>query len=204
MGLGKVELSFTAWNPKEIRDPKSPRWVVLGKSNVGKSSFLNALVHPAKVFKVGSRPGVTTGIVAAQVLLGQSKNSALEIVDTPGFGFTIRSREDQKRWSELLDVLKSQQTHFEKPCFWLWLVDPMADFENDEKNLLSWLGDLDFGVVFTKCDRVQKKMHFDVKKRWAPLLEASPREPFWISAKKGEGFEEIFRFARHYVKGSPS
>jgi GTP-binding protein len=201
MGLGKTELHFTAWNPREIQPPVSPRWIVLGKSNVGKSSFLNALVHPHKVFKVGSKPGVTTGIIAAHVQLGKTKQSCLEIVDTPGYGFTVRRQTDKERWGELLDTLAQQKQSAKFPSFWLWLIDPLTDYDQEEEKLLDWLRSQDFVVVFTKCDRIKASMRNDVLKRWSHLLSCSPRDPFWVSAQKGEGFEEVFRFARHYVKG---
>jgi GTP-binding protein len=203
MGLGKVEVFFTAWNPVEIPVPQQPRWIVLGKSNVGKSSFLNALVHPFKAFKVGSRPGVTVGVIGAFCQLGKSPKSRIELLDTPGYGFSVRKTEDKLRWGQLAQTLLNQKKSSKVPCFWLWLVDPLADFDQEEEQLLEWLEAQDFAIVFTKCDRINAGLKKESLKRWQSVLQASPREPFWVSSLKGEGFEEIFRFARHYVKGIP-
>ena len=81
MGLSEVapEVSFTVWNPEDLPEGRVPRWAVLGRSNVGKSSFLNALTHPKSLFRTGRRPGVTVGLIGVHMQLTKSSRSQFRL-----------------------------------------------------------------------------------------------------------------------------
>ena len=68
MGLGQAKVSFTVLRAQDLPVAKYPRWAVIGRSNVGKSSLLNALVHPKKLFRTGSTPGLTQGLIGVEVI----------------------------------------------------------------------------------------------------------------------------------------
>src|SRR5688572_850520 len=98
MGLGKASLSLSKLPTQEWVLPELPTWLVLGKSNVGKSSLLNALIHPQEIFRHGNTPGVTRGLVGATVSMGRKE---FFILDLPGWGYSVRSPIEQKSWDEL-------------------------------------------------------------------------------------------------------
>ena len=108
MGLGPAELAFTILRPDEVPLAKYPRWAVLGRSNVGKSTFLNALTHPHVFFKTGKNPGVTRGLIGVRIRLGKSEDSNLELVDMPGFGFSRGHSIDSAGWDNLGEALREQ------------------------------------------------------------------------------------------------
>src|SRR5258708_6015619 len=135
MGLGTAEISFTVLDPEKVPVAEHPRWAVLGRSNVGKSSFLNFLTHPKSFFRTSRVPGKTIGLVAAQVMLGKGPRSALELVDVPGFGFSQSS--DPERWELLMVNLRERSR--DAGLQWIWLADPSREPGSDELRLRDWL-----------------------------------------------------------------
>lgn len=177
-----------------------PRWAVLGKTNVGKSSFLNALLHPATYFRSGRTPGVTRGLVAVEVWLGKSPQSKLELVDLPGFAYSERSAEEHDRWSTLADALRQQSRS--KPLEWLYLVDPSRAPDSWDEQVLGWLMGEPYNLVFTKADRVSMNDRKKILERWKPWVDSSAVVPAWVSSTNGEGFNTIASWARQFVKSA--
>ena len=200
MGLGKSTLSFTVLDAARVPDATCPRWAVLGRSNVGKSSLLNALTHPPKFFRTGAKPGVTTGLVGVRVLLGKSELSALELVDLPGFGYAKHSRNTLSKWDELIVALREKSEA--RGLMWVWLADPVRAPAEEEAQLMQWLGMSPFMLIFTKADQVKKSERAASEKRWASVVARSTEGPYWVSAMKGEGFHEIEKSARAFVRVS--
>lgn len=197
MGLGKAILSFTVLEPEKIPMPKYPRWAVLGRSNVG-TVFLNALIHPHSMFRTGAKPGVTRGLVAANVQLGASERSTLELVDLPGFGFAKGARVERVQWTLLAEKLR-EKSH-ERGLLWLWLADPTRKPDDSEMAVAEWLGTEPYSFVFTKADQVKAKDRPAAEKIWAPCLRVATEGPYWTSAMKGEGMDAIQKSARNFVR----
>ena len=200
MGLGPTEFSFSSWNPSEVPEGVHPRWAVLGRSNVGKSSFLNALVHPYKDFRTGRTPGVTKGLVAVKVRLAKSEESILELVDMPGFGFALMGDGDGERWAKLGEVLK--ETSRVRGVQWVWLVDPTRDPGDVERDLMTWLRQEVYYFVFTKADKVTRNARAGIDKKWEHFGLASAEKPIWVSSLKGEGTDTFGKAARNFVRNA--
>ncbi len=199
MGIGKnCELSFTVLDATKVPAAHCPRWAVLGRSNVGKSSLLNALTHPHKFFRTGAKPGVTTGLVGVKLLLGASPKSALELVDLPGFGYARHSNRTLSKWDELVQALREKSES--KGLLWVWLADPLRSPAEAEFQLLEWLGFSPFSLVFTKADQVKRSQRGDALKRWQPVISRATEGPYWVSALKGDGFAELEKSARSFVR----
>lgn len=199
MGLGPATLTFTVLDPEQVPHGKRARWAVLGRSNVGKSSFLNSFTHPRTLFHTSSRPGKTWGLIGVEITVGKHPNAKLEVVDLPGFGYAKGHTGAQRRtWQELADVLRERSE--ETGLLWVWLADPVRKPEAEELELLRWLNGQPYVFVFTKSDQMKPKAREEIEANWAPVIEAATEGPFWTSALKGEGFDEIFKSARSFVR----
>jgi GTP-binding protein len=199
MGLGMgADISFTVLHPDQVPEAVCPRWAVLGRSNVGKSSLLNALVHPKVLFRTGQKPGVTTGLIGVKVKLARTEASLFEIVDLPGFGFAERSQRMIVEWSALVEALRQRSE--EKGLLWVWLVDPQREPEAAEHELLNWLAGAPYMLVFTKADRIKGGARPEAEKRWSVIGARATEGPYWTSAKTGDGVEALVRSARGYVR----
>ncbi len=198
MGLGPAELSFTILKPEQVPPAKYPRWAVLGRSNVGKSTFLNALTHPHVFFKTGKKPGVTRGLIGVRIRLGKSEDSNLELVDMPGFGFSHGHSIDSAGWDSLGEALREQSV--ERGLQWIWLADPKRDPEDLEHGLADWLGSEPYTFIFTKVDGLGEAGRKRALKAWASCIEGATEGPFWTSALKGVGMDPLFNSARTFVR----
>lgn len=199
MGLGtSAEISFTTLKQESVPRGKHPRWAVLGRSNVGKSSFLNSLVHPKKFFRTGGKPGVTTGLVGVKVQLGKSEDYCLELVDLPGFGYAKHSNNVLSGWEDLIISLRKQSQ--DSGLNWVWLADPKRKPAEEERALLSWLEMAPFLFVFTKADQVKPSKRREPLKAWSEFIDRATEGPFWTSSMKGEGFKELQKSARNFVR----
>lgn len=197
MGFLSAEVSFTCVRAKDLPPAKYPRWCVLGRSNVGKSSFLNAITHPKKIFRTGKTPGVTQGLVAAKCQVAKHKSAWIEIVDTPGFGFVQNKTSLINKWESLLQALAERT---ETGIMWVWLIDPLRDPLDDDFHMLKWLGEQPFMILFSKSDRVKNGERPLIEKKWTKFIKSSSEQSIWLSSQNGEGLDEVFKSARSFVQ----
>lgn len=199
MGLGRSELLFTVYHAKDLPLQQAPRWAVVGRSNVGKSTLLNSLVHPQKHFRTGSKPGVTRGLIGVKVYLGKSEKSVLELIDLPGFGFALGADQDSKRWAELADAVRDRSPGAR---LWLWLVDSHRDPLPEDQQFFQWLDGEPFILLFTKSDRDKPKQRAQLERKWKEFMLYSVEKPLWISAEKNENLDQLEKLAKNFLRQS--
>jgi GTP-binding protein len=199
MGLGQnPELVFTVLAGQPIPASTYPRWAVVGRSNVGKSSLLNALLHPKVFFRTGSRAGVTIGAICVRVQVHANKHAFLELVDLPGFGYAERSRTQTENWTQLIDEFRqSTNTRY---LTWMWLVDPRREPDQFDEEVLRWIGNEKMVLVFTKSDKLRQKDRAHAEKSWRKFINSSTEKMLWTSSLDGEGFEDLQKTARATVR----
>jgi len=124
-----------------------PDIVLLGRSNVGKSSLINHWQQNKTLAKVSSRPGKTQCINFFEL------NNQCFLVDLPGYGFAKQSLAKQKAWSELIDTYLYKRPTI---ALCLLLIDSRHDLQENDKNMLFWLHKMHrpFAIIFTKTDKL--------------------------------------------------
>jgi GTP-binding protein len=197
MGLGKAELSFTVIDASKLPEPRVPRWAVLGRSNVGKSSLLNAMIHPQKLFRSGGRAGQTIGLIGVKVHMGQSEKSIIEIVDLPGYGFSHAHAGDPFA-EDLIEALRAQQGSC--ALHWLWLCEGGRSPDNLDVHCLNWLRGEPFTFIFTKSDRIGKNKRQACEKEWISFTKSASESLHWTSSKTGEGMALLQKEARQFLR----
>ena len=149
MAAWKSELFCTAFNKQQLPPAELDEIVFLGRSIVGKSTLMNALLGK-KIAKVSSKPGKTRSINFYNVDAGQVKFS---LVDIPGYGYAARGMDERKSWWKLIEDYFSADRAI---SFVVHLIDfrhgPLA---NDQE-LIAWLDHMNMPriVVFTKGDKI--------------------------------------------------
>lgn len=129
--------------------PEGPTEIAFaGRSNVGKSSLLNALTERKNLARASTTPGRTQEINYFN--LGNS----LRLVDLPGFGFARASRKDARRWAGLTkDFLKGRQT-LRRVCL---LIDARHGLKDIDSEIMTMLDQaaVNYQIVLTKADKVK-------------------------------------------------
>jgi len=194
-GFISSQLSFTEVQPHKVKPPSMPRWCILGRSNVGKSTFLNTLTHPKKIFRTGRTPGVTQGLIGAKCQVAKNDKAWIEIVDTPGFGFVKRKSSLQSMWGEMLQAL--QETSAGKSQ-WIWLLDPLRKPMEEDWEILNWLGHEPFLLLFSKSDKVKSSARGQHEEACKEFIEKATEKPIWFSSKNSEGLEQVSKAARAF------
>lgn len=147
------DLLCTAFNRGQLPEPELPEIAFVGRSNVGKSTLINALLA-RKIAKVSSKPGKTRSLNFYRVKPAQD-GAAFYLVDLPGYGYAARSREERREWWRFVNDYFSQRRTI---IFVVHLIDfrhgPLA---NDDE-LIAWLDAMDMPrlAAFTKGDKVPK------------------------------------------------
>ncbi len=150
----------------KMPEPTLPEVAFAGRSNVGKSSLLNALAGRKNLFKVSKSPGRTRTIVHVKATL--DTGAELYLVDLPGFGFAEVSKQMSDAWIPLIESYLANRSTLHLVVV---LVDVRRGPEEDEIALFDYLAA--YGVpamlVATKLDRVAKS-------KQKPMLDRLKKE----------------------------
>ena len=149
MQINSVELKSIAVRTSQYPTDSYPEFLLVGRSNVGKSSFINTLIERKNYAHTSSKPGKTTTLNFYLV------NNEFYIVDVPGYGYALGGKEKQRKFGLMIEeYLKTRETM--KKVF--LLVDYRHKPTEDDCLMYNFLKyyNIDVVVVATKYDKVNK------------------------------------------------
>lgn len=168
-----------------------PEYAFIGRSNVGKSSLINALLQHKGLAKTSSRPGKT------QLINHFLVNDFWYLVDLPGYGYARVSKSQKKKFQEsITHYFKQRQELF---CTFL-LIDIRHKPQPIDLNFMEWLGQnqVPFAIVFTKADKLKPQQRLDLVQQYKETLLAEAWEttpPFFItSATNKTGCDTLLNY----------
>ena len=149
MKINNVELSNSAVRQSQYPEDNKKEFLLVGRSNVGKSSFINALIERKDLARVSSKPGKT------QTLNFYLVNDDFYLVDVPGYGYASVSKEIQKKFGIMIEDYISNRDCLERVYM---LVDFRIKPTQDDLLMYNFLKyhNLPVTVVATKVDKVSK------------------------------------------------
>lgn len=159
----------------------------VGRSNVGKSSLLNALTKRKSLARTSKTPGCTRQLNFFTV------NETLRIVDLPGYGYAKAAKTEVKGWNQLIKDYLQGRPNLRQVCV---LVDGRHGFKPPDIEIMKLLDvqAVSYQVVFTKRDKVKQA---DIKQREEALEALQTEHPalhpegFFVSSHSGEGMDAI-------------
>ena len=192
-----VRLEATCFKPDQLilQDNSLPEIAVAGRSNVGKSSLINALLN-TKLAKTGQTPGKTRSINFYRV---ESEEFAFRIVDLPGYGYAKRSRDERNDWQRLVNAYMREREA-------LRLVMHLVDFRHgllkNDKDLQEWIRACgkNIFVVFTKADKIAHGKWKSLRNEYISEGLYSYDVPIITSSDKREGIEALREFIVKFLK----
>ena len=170
--------------------PKMAEYAFIGRSNVGKSSLINALVNQKNLAKISGRPGKT------QLINHFIINKEWYLVDLPGFGFAKISKSKRAEFHDMISEYLMNRNNL--MCLFV-LIDSRHKPQSIDQEFMQWLAEkeIPFVMVFTKTDKLGKtslaKNIGDYKVEMLKSWEELP-QIFITSAEKKTGTKEITTF----------
>ncbi len=180
-----LQLSFVTSAKRHIDLPASPCEVAfVGRSNVGKSSVINALANRKQLARVSNTPGRT------QLLNLFTLPSGATVMDLPGYGYAKVPGREKAGWQRMIEDYLIER----EPLVLVFvLVDGEIGPTKLDVQMLDWLrqSDVPHTVVATKLDKVKPSKLATRKKDLAKAAELHPGDVMWVSATKGTGIDDL-------------
>jgi GTP-binding protein len=182
-----AQFLLSALSAVQFPAPNVPEIAFLGRSNVGKSSLLNALVGE-KAAKVSSTPGRTRAINFF-ALAARNRQPRLVFADLPGYGYAKISKSISATWPAFIEPYLAGRTTL---GLCICLIDSNVPPQASDRQLLEWLRSVgrDFVVVATKVDRLsgnERTRNLAALKKGLELEEILP-----VSSKTRYGIKELW------------
>ena len=171
--------------------PDKPVIAVCGKSNVGKSSFINMLANRKKLAKTSSEPGRTR-------LVNYFDFGEFILADLPGYGFARVSKSEKDKWAKTLDAFFRKK---EGIAHVFMLADSRHDPTADDMQMMQFLHyhTLPFTVVLTKADKLSRMKLKEHIRAIAADMYLGVENLIATSAETGYGKEEILKKLRTII-----
>jgi GTP-binding protein len=154
----KTQFITSAAHFKDLPPPSLPEYAILGRSNVGKSSFINHVLENKTLARTSTRPGKTS--LANLYLIDQT----MIWVDLPGYGYAKVSADEKARWSKLIADYCMKRDSLQGI---FWLVDIRHIGVAADIEAAQWLSKIDTPVftVLTKADKLTRKQRLEQLER---------------------------------------
>lgn len=184
MEIKKADFIISAASRNQY--PKDGRVEVafVGRSNVGKSSLINALTNRKALAKVGNTPGKTRLINFFLI------NEDFYLVDLPGYGYAKVSKVEKEKWGKLMEDYLTGRDNLKKVVL---LVDSRHKPTEDDVLMIDWIRyhGYDIQVIATKADKLSKNEINKNKNIIKETLKIKDEELSFFSSTKKEGREEL-------------
>lgn len=193
MVIKKVNLDIVIGVTSAIPDTEFPEVAFAGKSNVGKSSLINALMNRKSYARTSSQPGKT------QTINFYNINDAMYLVDLPGYGYANASPAVKAKWGKMIEKYLRQSANLKQVFL---LVDIRHDTSENDKMMYNWIVDNGFRpvIIATKLDKLKRSQiakHVKAVRAGLGLKEDDILIPF--SSQTKQGLDELWNTIEGYI-----
>ncbi len=149
MKIIKAELDRIAVNRKQYPDQSLPEIAFAGRSNVGKSSFINSMVNRTNLARTSGKPGKTRTINFYNI------NGEFRFVDLPGYGYAQVSKDEKEKWGIIIEEYLNTRENLAEIIL---IVDIRHEPTEQDLIMYNWIKTYGFTgiVIATKADKISK------------------------------------------------
>jgi len=187
MKIKQAHFLTSAPNLASCPDLGLAEFALLGRSNVGKSTFINSLTNNSKLAKTSNTPGKTRLINLFKIV---SDKGDFVISDLPGYGYAKVSKTEQSRWQKSLEEYLLRR---ETLKFCIQFIDARHDIQKNDYEMFDWLkvNNIASIAVLNKCDYIPRGKVFQKIKELEKVFGV-PAYPF--SSKVSAYKDDIIKF----------
>lgn len=179
-----LELENTVYTTQQLPQITLPQVAMAGRSNVGKSSLINALAGRKKLAKVSSTPGKTRSVNFYLV-----RPYDCYLVDLPGYGYARASHEERRKWATVLERYLTDSPTLKGLAL---LLDSRLPPQQIDLELAKFATahNLPLLPILTKADKCSQRERAERQKEWEEILG---KRPLLVSAARHSGLDRVWR-----------
>lgn len=193
MNVNHADIVISAVQPEQYPKTNLPEIALAGRSNVGKSSFINTLVNRKNLARTSGKPGKT------QTLNFYIIEDCLHFVDVPGYGYAKVSKTERAKWGQMIETYLTEREQLRAVVS---LIDMRHAPSAEDVQMYEFLKyyNIPVIVVATKCDKIPRgkwnKHESMIKKK----LDFDPSDDFIIfSSETKEGKDKAWKVIESYM-----
>ncbi|OCS93101.1 ribosome biogenesis GTP-binding protein YihA/YsxC [Caryophanon latum] len=186
MKVHNVEMVISAVRPDQYPEDGYPEFALAGRSNVGKSSFINRMIGRKALARISSKPGKT------QTLNFYKIEEQLFFVDVPGYGYAKVSKREREAWGKMIERYFTGREPLKAV---VQIIDIRHEPSNDDCMMYDFLKHYNIPVIIiaTKADKIPKGKWDKHKSIIKKVLEMDANDPIIVfSSEKGLGYDEAW------------
>ena len=187
MKVHNVQMIGSFVRPEQFPTEGLPEIALAGRSNVGKSSFINRMIGRKALARISSKPGKT------QQLNFYKIEEQFFFVDVPGYGYAKVSKSERAAWGRMIETYFTGREQLKAVVL---IVDIRHNPTNDDCMMYDFLKHYNIPVIVvaTKADKIPRGKWDKHKKIVKETLQMDGNDPLFIfSSEKGLGFEEVWQ-----------
>lgn len=195
MVIKNVSLETVCGITSKLPENVHPEVAFAGKSNVGKSSLINALMNRKSLARTSAQPGKT------QTINFYNINDALYFVDLPGYGYAKANESVKAQWGRMIENYLHRSKQLKKVFL---LIDIRHEPGANDKNMYEWILHQGYQpiIIATKLDKISRSQvdkHLKMIRRGLNTVPETVIIPF--SAQTKQGREEIYTLLDGLIEG---
>ncbi|MEK3852951.1 ribosome biogenesis GTP-binding protein YihA/YsxC [Cytobacillus sp. FSL H8-0458] len=193
MKVTSSEIVISAVKPDQYPESDLPEFALAGRSNVGKSSFINKMLNRRGLARISSKPGKT------QTLNFYLINEILHFVDVPGYGYAKVSKKEREAWGKMIETYLTNREQLKAVVL---IVDLRHPPTSDDVMMYDFLKHYEIPcvVIATKADKIPKSKWQKHMKITKETLDIDPNDQIiMFSSETGYGKDQAWSALKSYM-----
>ncbi|MBU8879590.1 ribosome biogenesis GTP-binding protein YihA/YsxC [Bacillus sp. FJAT-29790] len=193
MKVNTADIVISAVKPDQYPGEALPEFALAGRSNVGKSSFINKVLNRKNLARTSSKPGKT------QTLNFYLINEILHFVDVPGYGYAKVSKKEREAWGKMIETYLTNREQLKAV---LLIVDLRHPPTKDDVMMYDFLKHYEIPciIIATKADKIPKSKWQKHVKITKETLDLDPEDHLiMFSSETGQGKDQAWAVMESYM-----